>query len=59
MERAFGGSDADGGGAVACSPTRETEKDVKICRLKRELARVSEERDNQKKATASFARDAR
>jgi transposase len=37
----------------------DTEKDVEIRRLKRELARVSEERDILKKATAYFARDAR
>lgn len=37
----------------------ETEKDAEIRRLKRELARVSEERDILKKATAYFARDAR
>jgi len=37
----------------------ETEKDVEIRRLKRELARVSEERDILKKATAYFARDAK
>lgn len=37
----------------------ETEKDVEIRRLKRELARVSEERDIRKMATAYFARDAR
>jgi transposase len=37
----------------------DTEKDVEIRRLKRELARVSEERDILRKATAYFARDAR
>ncbi|ARO15325.1 transposase family protein [Ketogulonicigenium robustum] len=37
----------------------ETEKDAEIRRLKRELARVSEERDILKKATAYFARDAK
>ena len=37
----------------------EAEKDVEIRRLKRELARVAEERDILKKATAYFARDAR
>jgi transposase len=43
----------------AKAATGETEKDVEIRRLKRELARVSEERDILKKATAYFARDAR
>ena len=43
----------------AKSAIGETEKDVEIRRLKRELARVSEERDILKKATAYFARDAR
>ena len=37
----------------------ETEKDAEIRLLKRELARVSEERDILKKATAYFARDAK
>ena len=37
----------------------DTEKDAEIRRLKRELARVSEERDILKKATAYFARDAK
>lgn len=37
----------------------ETEKDAEIRRLKRELVRVSEERDILKKATAYFARDAK
>ena len=37
----------------------ETEKDAEIRRLKRELARVSEERDILKKATAYVARDAK
>ena len=37
----------------------EAEKDAEIRRLKRELARVTEERDIQKKATAYFARDAK
>jgi len=35
------------------------EKDAEIRRLKRELVRVSEERDILKKATAYFARDAK
>lgn len=39
--------------------SRDTEKDAEIRRLKRELARVSEERDILKKATAYFARDAK
>ena len=34
-------------------------KDVEIRQLKRELARVTEERDILKKATAYFARDAK
>ncbi len=37
----------------------ETEKDAEIRRLKRELTRVTEERDIRKKATAYFARDAK
>lgn len=37
----------------------DTEKDAEIRRLKRDLARVSEERDILKKATAYFARDAK
>ncbi len=37
----------------------ETAKDAEIRRLKRELVRVSEERDILKKATAYFARDAK
>ncbi len=37
----------------------DAEKDTEIRRLKRELARVSEERDILKKATAYFARDAK
>ena len=37
----------------------DTGKDAEIRRLKRELARVSEERDILKKATAYFARDAK
>lgn len=37
----------------------ETEKDAEIRRLKRELTRVTEERDILKKATAYFARDAK
>lgn len=39
--------------------TGETAKDVEIRRLKRELARASEERDILNRATAYFARDAR
>jgi transposase len=35
------------------------DKDVEIRRLKRELTRVTEERDILKKATAYFARDAK
>ena len=37
----------------------ETEKDAEIRQLKRELTRVTEERDILKKATAYFARDAK
>jgi transposase len=37
----------------------DTEKDAEIRRLKRELVRMSEERDILKKATAYFARDAK
>ena len=37
----------------------DADKDAEIRRLKRELARVSEERDILKKATAYFARDAK
>lgn len=43
----------------AKSDPSETEKDAEIRRLKRELARVSEERDILKKVTAYFARDAK
>lgn len=37
----------------------DTEKDAEIRRLKKELLRVTEERDILKKATAYFARDAK
>lgn len=37
----------------------EAEKETEIRRLKKELARVTEERDILKKATAYFARDAK
>ena len=37
----------------------EPEKDAEIRRLKRELTRVTEERDILKKATAYFAKDAK
>lgn len=40
-------------------PSGGDDKDVEICRLKRELSRVTEERDILKKATAYFARDAK
>lgn len=43
----------------AMAVSGDTEKDAEIRRLKRELARVSEERDILKKATAYFARDAK
>ena len=41
------------------SGSGDDDKDVEIRRLKRELARVTEERDILKKATAYFARDAK
>ncbi len=37
----------------------DDDKDIEIRRLKRELTRVTEERDILKKATAYFARDAK
>jgi transposase len=37
----------------------DSDKDAEIRRLKRELTRVTEERDTLKKATAYFARDAK
>jgi len=40
-------------------PSGSDDKDGEIRRLKRELARVAEERDILKKATAYFARDAK
>lgn len=40
-------------------PLGGADKDVEIRQLKRELARVTEERDILKKATAYFARDAK
>ena len=40
-------------------PAGSDEKESKIRRLKRELARVTEERDILKKATAYFAKDAK
>ena len=40
-------------------PSGGDSKDSEIRRLKRELARVTEERDILKKATAYFARDAK
>jgi transposase len=43
----------------ARSSSGEAEKDAEIRRLKRELTRVTEERDILKKATAYFARDAK
>lgn len=43
----------------ATAVSGDTEKDAEIRRLKRELVRVSEERDILKKATAYFARDAK
>jgi len=40
-------------------PFASDDKDAEIRRLKRELARVTEERDILKKATAYFAKDAK
>lgn len=40
-------------------PPGSDDKDGEIRRLKRELARVTEERDILEKATANFARDAK
>jgi transposase len=40
-------------------PSGGDDKDAEIRQLKRELARVTEERDILKKATAYFARDAK
>ena len=40
-------------------PAGGDDKDAEIRRLKRELSRVTEERDILKKATAYFARDAK
>ena len=40
-------------------PSSDADKDAEIRQLKRELARVTEERDILKKATAYFAKDAR
>lgn len=40
-------------------PTGSDDKDAEIRQLKRELIRVTEERDILKKATAYFARDAK
>lgn len=39
--------------------TQQDEHTAEICRLKLELARVTEERDILKKATAYFAKDAK
>jgi len=44
---------------LKASGSGEDDKAVEIRRLKRELARVTEERDILKKATAYFARDAK
>ncbi len=41
------------------APSGGDDKDAEIRRLKRELTRVTEERDILKKATAYFARDAK
>jgi transposase len=40
-------------------PSGDADKDAEIRQLKRELARVTEERDILKKATAYFAKDAK
>ena len=40
-------------------PRRQSDQEVEVRRLKKELARVTEERDILKKATAYFARDAK
>lgn len=40
-------------------PPGDVDKDAEIRRLKRELTRVTEERDILKKATAYFAKDAK
>ena len=40
-------------------PQRQTDQDAEIRRLKKDLARVTEERDILKKATAYFAKDAK
>ena len=40
-------------------PQRQTDQEAEVRRLKKELARVTEERDILKKATAYFARDAK
>jgi transposase len=41
------------------APSGGDDRDAEIRRLKRELTRVTEERDILKKATAYFARDAK
>jgi len=38
---------------------RQTDREAEVRQLKKELARVTEERDILKKATAEFARDAK
>ena len=40
-------------------PQRQADQEAEVSRLKKELARVTEERDILKKATAYFARDAK
>ena len=40
-------------------PKQQTSQDIEVRRLKAELARVTEERDILKKATAYFAKDAK
>ena len=45
--------------ATFSKPQRQTDQEAEVRRLKKELARVTEERDILKKATAYFARDAK
>lgn len=40
-------------------PQRQTDQEAEVRRLKKELARVTEERDILRKATAYFAKDAK
>jgi transposase len=45
--------------AQFATPRRYTDQDAEVRRLKRELARVTEQRDTLRKATAYFARGAK